>query len=383
MYVDHASTTAIRPEVLEAMLPFLREQWGNPSSVHAPGRGAKQAVDSARRRVAEVLGCAGDEIVFTASGSEGANMAIKGVAFGAPPERRHLITSPIEHHAVLEVHEWLARHLGFEVTYLNVDRYGVVDLEHLERSISERTALVSVAFANNEVGTVQPLAEIARIAHAHRVPMHTDAVQAAGWLDLDVESLGVDMLSIAGHKFNAPKGIGVLYVKRGTRLQPLVHGGGQERGRRSGTENVPYIVGLAEALELAQSEGQTATPRLREMIDRLLTELPARVDGCQVTGHPLQRLPNHASFAFEGIEIAGVLLALDRQDIWASSGSACTSASSEPSHVLVAMGIPRSHLFGALRLTFGVDNPPSDVDRLLEAIPPLVVRPQSGARAAA
>jgi len=372
VYVDHAATTPVRPEVLEAMLPFLREHWGNPSSLYAPGRQARQALDRARRTFGEILGCAADEVIFTGSGSEGANLAIKGVAFAAPAHRRQIITSRVEHHAVLGACDELQQVHGFEVTYLDVDEHGTVSPEHLERVISDRTALVSVMYANNEVGTIQPIQEVARIAHAHGVPVHTDAVQAAGALNLDVEALGADLLSIAGHKFYAPKGVGMLYARRGTRLLPQIRGGGQERGRRSGTENVAAIVGMATALSLAQASRESSNQRLWDIASRLLRELPARVPDCRVTGHPTERLPNHASFAFGQAEIASVLLGLDRQEIWASSGSACTSSSSEPSHVLVAMGVPRSHLFGALRLTFGLDNRPADADLLLDAIPPLV-----------
>jgi cysteine desulfurase len=372
MYVDHAATTPVRPEVLDAMLPYLREQWGNPSSLYGPGRQARQAVEGARRAIGEILGCSSDEIVFTGSGSEGANLAIKGVAFAAPAHRRQVITSRVEHHAVLESCDELARVHGFELTLLDADEHGAVRLDQLERTISERTALVSVMYANNEVGTIQPIQEVAQIAHAHGVPVHTDAVQAAGALPLEVQSLGVDLLSMAGHKLYAPKGVGALYVRRGTRMLPQIRGGGQERGRRSGTENVASIVGLGTALTLAQAEREAANQRLWQLASRLLRELPSLVPDCRVTGHPQHRLPNHASFAFGQAEIAPVLVGLDRQEIYASSGSACTSASSEPSHVLVAMGVPRSHLFGALRLTLGLENTPADVERLLAAIPPLV-----------
>jgi cysteine desulfurase len=381
MYVDHAATTPVRPEVLAAMLPYFSQDWGNPSSLYAPGRRAAQAVQRARETVAEVFGCTREEVVFTGSGSEGANLAIKGVALAAARAagKRHLITSRVEHHAVLDTCRWLATHAGFTLTEIEVDEFGEIDLEHLERSITDQTALVSIMYANNEVGTIEPLQDVARIAHARGVPVHTDAVQAAGHLVLDVETLEVDLMSIAAHKFYGPKGVGALYVRRGTRLLPQTQGGGQERGRRSGTENVAGVVGMAEALARAQSERLSTGPRLRAIVSRMLAELPRHVDGCRVTGHSTRRLPGHASFVFEGVEIAPVLLGLDRRNIWASSGSACTSASSEPSHVLVAMGVAREWLFGALRLTFGLDlESPADVDTLLEAIPPLVVgaRPQ-------
>jgi cysteine desulfurase len=374
MYVDHAATTPVRPEVLAAMLPYFSENWGNPSSLYGPGRLAAQAIQRARTTVADIFGCAREEVIFTGSGSEGANLAIKGVALAAASAgKRHLITTRIEHHGVLDTCRWLAKYQGFELTEIEVDEFGQVDLDHLERSITDRTSLVSVMYANNEVGTLQPLGDVVRIAHARGVPVHTDAVQAAGHLSLDVEMLGVDLLSIAAHKFYGPKGVGALYVRRGTRLLPQTQGGGQERGRRSGTENVAGIVGLAEALALAQDERASVARRLEPMARRMLDELPHRVPGCRVSGHLTKRLPGHTSFIFEGIEIAPVLLGLDGRDIWASSGSACTSASSEPSHVLVAMGVAREWLFGALRLTFGLDNTPADVDVLLDAIPPLVV----------
>jgi len=371
MYVDHAATTPLRAEVLDAMLPFLREQWGNPSSLHAPGRRAAQAVRKARQTVADHLGCAPEEVVFTASGSEGANLAIKGAAMAAG-DRRHVVTSRIEHHATRDTCRWLATQLGYELTEIDVDQDGTIDLDALDRAVTNNTALVSVGYANNEVGTIQPIAEVARIAHARGALVHTDAVQAAGALDIDVDTLGVDFLSLAAHKFYGPKGVGALFARRGARLVPQTQGGGQERGRRSGTENVAGVVGLAEALDLAQSERSATNDRLWSLANRLLVELPERVPNCHVTGHPTRRLPGHTSFAFDDVEIASVLLGLDRRDIWASSGSACTSRSSEPSHVLVAMGVPRRAVFGALRVTFGHRNTPSDVDMLLEAIPPLV-----------
>jgi cysteine desulfurase len=374
MYVDHAATTPVRAEVLAAMLPYFSEAWGNPSSLYGPGRRAAQALFRARATLSEILGCTREEIVFTGSGSEGANLAIKGVALAAAASgKRHLITTRVEHHAVLDTCRWLAANAGFHLTEIEVDEFGALDLEHLERAITDQTALVSVMYANNEVGTLQPIEDVVRIAHARGVPVHTDAVQAAGHLPLDVDALGVDLMSIAAHKFYGPKGVGALYVRRGTRLVPQTQGGGQERGRRSGTENVAGVVGMAAALALAQGERAIRGPKLQAMSRRVLADLPDRLAGCRVTGHPTNRLPGHASFAFDGVEIAPVLLGLDRRDIWASSGSACTSRSSEPSHVLVAMGVPRESVFGALRLTFGLDNSPTDVDALLEAIPELVV----------
>jgi len=374
MYVDHAATTPVRAEVLAAMLPYFSEEWGNPSSLYGPGRRAAQAVVRARDTLADIFGCTREEIVLTGSGSEGSNLAIKGVALAAAASgRRQLITSRVEHRAVLDTCRWLATNAGFELTEIEVDEFGSVDLDQLERSITEQTALVSIMYANNEVGTIQPIEDVVRIAHARGVPVHTDAVQVAGHLSLDVDTLGVDLLSIAAHKFYGPKGVGALYVRRGTRLLPQTQGGGQERGRRSGTENVAGVVGMAEALALAYGERTVSEPKLQAMSRRVLAELPERVAGCRATGHPTRRLPGHASFVSDGVEIAPVLLGLDRRDIWASSGSACTSRSSEPSHVLIAMGIAREWVFGALRLTFGMDNSPADVDALLAAIPNLVV----------
>jgi cysteine desulfurase len=372
MYVDHAATTPLRAEVLAAMLPYLRDEWGNPSSLHGPGRRAARALQDSRQTMAEILNCAPEELVFTASGSEGANTAIKGAAMAAPPARRHIVTSKIEHHAVLDTCRWVARHLGFELTEIDVDRHGSVDLDQLQSAVTGGTALVSIGYANNEVGTIQPLQQIVQIAHAQGALVHTDAVQAAGALDLDVDSLGTDLLSIAAHKFYGPKGVGALYIRSGTRILPQTQGGGQERGRRSGTENVAGVVGMAHALDLAQTARRATNARLWEMANRLLTELPVEVPGTHITGHPTKRLPSHASFAFEDVEIASILLGLDKREIYASSGSACTSRSSEPSHVLVAMGVPRRALFGALRLTLGHDNAPHDVDVLLETIPLLV-----------
>lgn len=375
MYVDHAATTAVRPEVLAAMLPYFVDQYGNPSSLNGPGRRAARTVATARARVGEIFNCSPDEIVFTGSGSEGANLAIKGVALAAMRSgKRHLVISRVEHHAVLHSCRWLVDNAGFTLTEVDVDADGRIDLEMLERSITDRTALVSVMYANNEVGTLQPIADVVRIAHAHGVPVHTDAVQAPASVAIDVQDLETDLLSVAAHKFYGPQGVGAVYVRRGTRLVPLTDGGGQERNRRSGTENVAGIVGLAVALELAQTEGVSSAARLRSFAQQLLTEIPARTDLCRVTGPAdvAARVPGHASFVFKNVESGSLLLALDNDDIWASSGSACTSRASAPSHVLLALGLDSAWVFGALRLTLGRETAEADVGRLLEAVPTAV-----------
>ncbi|HLI28182.1 MAG TPA: cysteine desulfurase NifS [Chloroflexota bacterium] len=374
IYLDHAATTPVRPEVVEAMLPFFGSRYGNPSSIYGLGRDARAAVDWARDTVARVLHCRPAEILFTSCGTESDNLAIKGVAFALRDRGNHLITTQVEHHAVLHACEWLERYFGFEVTYLPVDRHGVVDLGALERALTDRTILVSVMLANNEVGTIQPIRAIADLLRGRGIYLHTDAVQAGGTLELDVDALGVDLLSLSGHKFYAPKGVGVLYVRQGTPLLPIQQGGGQERGRRAGTENVPYIVGLARALELAAEELPSTTRRLRALRDRLIAGVLERVPGAQLTGHPTERLPNSASFVFEGVEGEALLLSLDQHNICASTGSACTSGSLEASHVLKAMGLPVSLAQGSLRLTLGRDNDEDQIERTLEILPGAIER---------
>jgi cysteine desulfurase len=374
IYLDHAATTPVRPEVVEAMLPYFTDRYGNPSSIYGLGREARQAIDRARDTVANILGCRPAEVIFTSCGSESDNLAIKGVAFACRDRGNHIITSQVEHHAVLHTCEWLERYFGFEVTYLPVDRYGVVDLAALEAALTERTILVSVMLANNEVGTIQPIREIAELVRPRGIVFHTDAVQGGGALDLNVDALGVDLLSLSGHKFYAPKGVGVLYVRQGTPLLPQLQGGGQERNRRAGTENVPYIVGLATALQLATEELPSTTARLRALRDRLIKGVLERVPGAHLTGHPTARLPNSASFVFEGVEGEALLLGLDQVGICASTGSACTSGSLEASHVLKAMGLPVDLAQGSLRLTLGRDNTEDQIDRVLEVLPGIVER---------
>ena len=385
IYLDHAATTPTDQRVVSAMLPYLTSAWGNASSIYAEAREARKGLDAARRTVAEIVGAKPNEIIFTSGGTEADNLAIRGVATAAKRVREargdangarpHIITTQIEHHAVLHACEALESD-GFRITYLPVDGDGFVDLEALRDALDDATVLVSIIYANNEVGTIEPIAEIARIVKEHdpRVVVHTDAVQAAGQLPLDADALGVDLLSIAAHKLYGPKGVGALYVRSRTPFAAQTLGGSQERNRRAGTENVAGAVGLATALQLARDEMSQRNEAIIGMRDRLLDELPRRVPGTIVTGSldRARRLPNSASFAFENLEGEAVLLALDLAGIAASSGSACTTASLEPSHVLVAMGISERYLRGSLRLTLGADNTPSDVERVLDVLPGIV-----------
>lgn len=377
VYLDHAATTPADPRVVSAMLPYLTNAWGNASSIYAEAREARKGLDEARRTVAEILGCRPNEIIFTSGGTEADNLALRGVAMASRGRGDHIITTQIEHHAVLHECEALERD-GFRVTYLPVDGDGIVRLDALRAALDAATVLVSIMLANNEVGAIQPAAEAARIVRERggHVAIHTDAVQAAGALPIEVDALGVDLLSIAAHKFYGPKGVGALYVRQRTPFAPQTVGGSQERNRRAGTENVAGAVGLATALRLAHDEMAERNARLIAMRDRLLAELPARVPGTMVTGPRggARRLPNSASFAFENVEGEAVLLQLDLLGFAASSGSACTTASLEPSHVLVAMGVPERYLRGSLRLTLGAGNTMDDIDRLLAVLPDAVAR---------
>jgi cysteine desulfurase len=374
LYLDHAATTSVRPQVLEAMLPYFSERYGNASSMHSLGREARQAVEQARADVGGILDCRPEEIVFTSCGTESDNLAIRGVAWLNRRRGDHIITTPIEHHAVSHTLEQMERYFGFEVTYLPVDDHGLVDPADLERAITDTTILISIIYANNEVGTVQPISEIGRIARRHDIPFHTDAVQAGGALTLDVEELNVDLLSLSAHKFYGPKGVGVLYVKDGLELLPVQTGGGHEAGRRSGTENVAGIVGLATALKLAEERREEEAQRLGSLRDRLIEGLLSSIDHCKLMGHPEKRLPNNVNVAFEYVEGEGVLLGLDMEGIAASSGSACSTGSSEPSHVLLAMGVEPGLARGTVRMTLGRENTEEDVDRVLEVMPGIVER---------
>jgi cysteine desulfurase len=361
IYLDHAATTPLRPEALAAMLPHLSEGWGNPSSNYEPGRRARAALEDARASVADCLGAHASEIIFTGGGSESDNLAIKGVALPAGPGH-HIITTAIEHHAVLHACRYLECRQGFRVTYLPVDGQGLLDARSVADAIAPDTVLVSVMLANNEVGTVEPVAAIGELLRDRGVLFHSDAVQAAGALPIDVDDLNVDLLTISAHKFGGPKGAGALYVRRGTSLDALVHGGEQEHGLRAGTESVAQAVGLATALCLAESERAERTCRLQAWRDRLISGVLANVPGAILTGHPTQRLPGHASFCFPNIEGESVLIELDARGICASAGSACSAGSTEPSHVLQALHVPSNYIRGALRLTLGSLTKEQDID---------------------
>jgi len=370
IYLDHAATTPLDPRVLDAMIPYFTTEYGNASSIYTLGRHAMQAIDSAREQVVDILNCRPTEIAFTGCGSESDNLAIKGMAYASQKKGHHLITSPIEHHAVLHTCQYLER-FGFKTTYLPVDSYGRVDPDDVGRAITDQTVLVSIMYANNEVGTIEPVAEIGRICRAKKVPFHIDAVQAGGSLSLDVAALNADLLSLSAHKFYGPKGVGILYVRQGMRLLPQLQGGSQERGRRAGTENVAGIVGAVTALRLAYEELPQVEPRIIALRDRLIAGLLI-IPGSYLTGHPTERLPNNASLCFEGVEGESILLNLDLLGIAASTGSACTSGSVDPSHVLLAMGLPVEVTHGSLRLTLGKANTDADVDTMLEVLPGII-----------
>src|SRR5579875_1888824 len=372
VYLDHAATTALDARVLDAMLPYLTSEYGNASSIYTLGRHAMQAIDSAREQVAEILNCRPTEITFTGCGSESDNLAIKGMAFASQKKGNHIITSSIEHHAVLHTCQYLER-FGFKTTYLPVDGYGHVNPDDVARAITDQTMLVSVMYANNEVGTIEPIAEIGRICRARKIPFHVDAVQAGGSLPIDVAALNVDLLSLSAHKFYGPKGVGILYARQGMRILPQMQGGSQERGKRAGTENVAGIVGAATALRLAYEDLPQVQPRIIALRDRLIQGVLQIPQG-RLTGHPTERLPNNASFCFEGIEGESILLSLDMLGIAASSGSACTSGSVEPSHVLVAMGLPLEWARGSLRLTLGKENIEDDIETVLSALPGIIAK---------
>ncbi len=373
VYMDHAATTPVRPEVVEAMLPYFSERFGNPSSLYALAREAKEAVEEARGRVAAAIGGRPEEVFFTSGGTESDNWAVKGVAAALRRKGDHIITSAIEHHAVLHPCESLEKQ-GYRVTYLPVDEFGRVDPGEVEEAVTDRTVLVSVMAANNEIGTVQPVAEIGRIAHDHGVLFHTDAVQAIGAFPVDVDAMGADLLALSAHKFGGPKGIGALYIGRGTRIATFMDGGAQERGRRAGTENVPGIVGLGRAIELAVGEMPRSSARIAAMRDRMIRGILDAIPDTRLNGHPTERLPNNVNVAFRYVEGESILLLLDSLGIAASTGSACTSASLEPSHVLTACGLPPEQGHGSLRLTLGPGNTEDDAEYVLSVLPGVIER---------
>lgn len=373
VYLDYIATTPVLPEVLEAMLPYFREVYGNPQSMHAWGDEAREAIEKAREQVAALIGGSPEEIVFTSSGSEANNLAIKGLAQGQVAKGKHIIVSAVEHFSVLHAARTLEK-AGFELTVVPVDKYGLVDPDEIARNIRKDTILVSVMHANGEVGTIQPIAEISKKVREAEVLFHTDAVASTGNIPLDVNKLGVDALSLAGNQFYGPKGSGALWVRKRVRLVPLMDGGVQENGRRPGTENVAAIVGMSKAAELAVRDMPSRMEKLSNLRDRLIKGLLAAIDHTILTGHPTQRLPNHASFCVEFIEGEAMLLLLNSQGIAVSSGSACTSKALKASHVLIAMGITHEIAQGSLLFSLGVDNNEADIDYVLEKLPPIVDR---------
>ncbi len=373
IYVDNSATTPVKPEVLEAMLPYFTENFGNPSSIYAHGRAGSTAVLDARERIAEILGCKPREIFFTSGGSEADNWAIKGAAFSRRHKGNHIITSKIEHHAVLHTCQYLEKQ-GFRVTYVGVDKNGIIDMDELKSAICDETILITIMMANNEIGTIQPIEEIGKIAKEKKILFHTDAVQAVGQLKIVPSELNVDLLSISGHKFGAPKGIGLLYIRSGIVLDNLIHGGGQERGKRAGTENTPYIVGLAKALELAEANREEHVKKMTELRDLYISEVEKRIPYILLNGDREKRLCTNANFSFRFIEGESLLLMLDMNGIAASSGSACTSGSLDPSHVLLAIGLPHETAHGSLRVTFGDDNTKEDVIYIVDTLQKVVAR---------
>lgn len=373
IYLDNAATTRTAPEVVEEMLPYFTEFYGNASAVYEFGGKSKEAVSKSRQIIAEMIGAKENEIYFTAGGSEADNWAIKAAAEACKGKGKHIITSKIEHHAVLHTCQWLEQK-GFEVTYLDVDENGVVKLEELKKAIRPDTILITIMFANNEIGTIEPVTEIGKIAKEHGVLFHTDAVQAFGQVPIDVDSMNIDMLSTSAHKLNGPKGIGFLYIRKGVKIRSFVHGGAQERKRRAGTENVPGIAGFGKAAELAASDMQERTEREAKLRDYLIERVLKEVPFTRVNGDRKNRLPNNVNFCFQFIEGESLLIMLDMKGICASSGSACTSGSLDPSHVLLAIGLPHEIAHGSLRLTLGADTTKEDIDYTVEAIKEIVDR---------
>jgi len=373
IYLDHAATTPTHPEVVKAILPYFTDAFGNASSFHSYGREAKGAVEEARTKVAELIGARSQEIVFTSGGTEADNYALKGVAYANEHKGNHIITSPIEHHAVTEACKVLEKR-GFRITCLPVDRYGLVDPQDVKRAITDKTILISVMHASNEVGTIEPVGEIGKITREAGVYFHSDAVQTVGHIPVNVDELKVDLLSISAHKLYGPKGVGALYVRKGTRLVSLMDGGGQEKKRRAGTENVPAIVGLGTAAELARHDMGEEAKRLTYLRDKLLKGLGERIDHIHLNGHPSQRLPNNVNVSVDFAEGESMVLNLDLEGICVSTGSACSSASLEPSHALLALGLSPEQAHGSLRFSLGRESTEADVERVIEVLPGIVAR---------
>ena len=371
VYMDYAATTPAAPEVIEAMMPYFRDIYGNPSSLHTWGQSAKRAVEEARETIASIIGAKPEEIVFTSGGTESNNFALKGAAWAMQDRGRHIITTKIEHHAVTEPLHFL-ENLGFNVTRLPVDADGSVDPADVAKAVTDETVLISVMHANNEIGTIQPIAEIGRIAQARGIPFHTDAVQTFGHWPVDVDTLGVDLLSASGHKFYGPKGVGILYVRKGTRLQTFMHGGEQERGRRASTHNVPAIVGMGKAAVLAQNDREQEMTRIAVLRDRLIAGLLGIITGIRLNGHPVQRLPNNVNVSMDFVEGESLLLNLDMAGVACATGSACTSTSLEPSHVLTAIGLTQALAHGSLRFSLGRETTEADVDYVVGILPDMV-----------
>ncbi|PHV72098.1 cysteine desulfurase NifS [Sporanaerobium hydrogeniformans] len=376
IYLDNAATTPVKKEVLDAMLPYFMESFGNPSSVYQIAQINKKAVDEAREQVAKTLGANANEIFFTSGGSEADNWALKGIAEAYKDKGNHIITSKIEHHAILHTCEYLEKK-GYEVTYLDVDEKGMITPEAVEAAIKENTILISIMYANNEIGTINPISEIGKIAKAHHIIFHTDAVQAMGQVRIDVKEQNIDLLSLSAHKINGPKGVGALYIRRGLKIANLIHGGGQERGRRAGTENVPGIVGLGKAIELAYEDFDAKIEKLTVLRDKLIDGLLEKIPYTRLNGHRIQRLANNVNVGVEFVEGESLLLLLDMNGVAASSGSACTSGSLDPSHVLLALGIPHEKAHGSIRFTLGGMNTEEEIDFVLEKMPSIVERMRS------
>jgi cysteine desulfurase len=373
IYLDYAATTPTHPDVLQEMLPYFYKAFGNPSTIYSCGQEAKGKIEEARTRVARLIGARTEEIVFTSGGTEADNFALEGIAFASEIKGNHVITTAIDHHAVLETCQFLEKQ-GRQVTYLPVDKYGLVDPDDVKKALTGKTILISVMHANNEVGTIEPITEIGNIARDAGVYFHTDAVQTAGHIPVDVNKLGVDLLSISAHKLYGPKGVGALYIRKGTKIISYLHGGGQERGRRAGTENVPGIVGFGKAADLALEEIPAEEQRLTDLRDKLITGLLQSIDNVRLNGHPEQRLPNNVNLSIDFVEGESMLLNLDLQGICASTGSACSSGSLEASHVLLALGLKHEQAHGSLRFTLGKWTTREEIDRVLEVLPGIVTK---------